>query len=310
VLLLPFSKACEIEDFADPELAATLREVNAHRLDGLPTEFPAGREDRRDWEVAMALRSLRHFGAVTPASTLLGVAAAGSALAFHLSRHVRQVFAVDRYADLGPTPGTAMRRMTRPEDFAPLLVDANRLVVQHMDPRRLRYPDATFDGVFCGRASGLRGLEEVAHACFEMGRVLKPGGVLSIALGLRLAGPSGATGVPGDLVLSEGHLDRFVVAASGLARVDEARLRPSRRTLETRRQLAFSTPGGPARTTTRRPAAGYPCLVAVQDGYVSTSAHLTLQKTERYPCVPNAWAEPPLTTGGITGPGGPAEVRR
>lgn len=305
--MLPFNKVCEIEDFADPALTAILRTAFAHRPHELPVGFPSGHEDRRDWEWAMVLRSLHHFGAVTSGATLLGVAAARSDLAFYLTQQVRQVFAVDRYVAMAETAlVAALRMMTRPEDFAPFPIDRTKLVVQDMDPWSLRYPDATFDGVFVGRHSGLRQLEDAAHASFEVGRVLKPGGVASVILDLRLAGPPGATGSPGGLVLSSDHIERFVVAASGLEPVDEVRLVPSTTTLETRREVAFASQHRSGGASVAVPP-GYPRLVVVRDGYVSTSAHVCLRKTERYPCVPNRWAAPPMsTTYGISGPDGAA----
>ncbi len=293
--LLAFNKACEVEDFAHPDLVATIDELHAHRRQELPQGFPSGHEDRRDWEAAMSLRSLRAFGAVTAGATLLGVAAGHSDLPFHLARQVRQVFAVDRYLDMaGTRPESALWRVIHPEDFSPFPVDRTRLVIQHMDPRWLCFPDDTFDGVFCGRTTGLRGLQDAGHAAFEMGRVLKLGGVLSMAVELRLAGPPGATGFPADLVLSPDHVERFVVAASGLQPVDEVRLLPSPQTLEMKRDLAFSTLHRPADASAVR--RDYPGLVVLRDGYVSTSAHLTLAKTAGYPCVANGWAEPPIGT--------------
>ena len=44
---------------------------------------------------------------------------------------------------------------------------------------RLRYPDDTFDGIFSsGSIEHFGDLQDVANAAYEMGRVLKPGGVL------------------------------------------------------------------------------------------------------------------------------------
>ena len=63
---LPYVKACEIEDFAHPDLRDTVREVFHHELARLGPEFPSGREYRKHWEVAMAVRTLRDGGASPP----------------------------------------------------------------------------------------------------------------------------------------------------------------------------------------------------------------------------------------------------
>src|SRR3989441_920471 len=105
-----------------------MREVCAHKVPHLPAGYPKGAEHRKDWEVAMAVRALDHFGE----------------------------------------------------------------------------------------------LQDAAYAAFEMGRVLKPGGVLSLSTEFRLTGPPGGIGWPGmTLLFSKEHLLRYIVEASGLEPVDE-----------------------------------------------------------------------------------------
>jgi len=63
-MTVPFNKVVEIEDFDDPGLASVMREVCAHKVPHLPAGYPKGAEHRKDWEVAMAVRALDHFGAL------------------------------------------------------------------------------------------------------------------------------------------------------------------------------------------------------------------------------------------------------
>lgn len=71
---LPHNKPCEVEDFADEELAGIIREVFDPDGQRVP-DYPRGREYRKEWEIAMALRALGRFGALHRDSTILGVGA-------------------------------------------------------------------------------------------------------------------------------------------------------------------------------------------------------------------------------------------
>jgi len=95
---MKLNKVCELEDFADPDLADAIRDVGEHKRARLPG-FPKGAEHRKDWEIAMAVLALRQFGALERRSLVLGVAAGAEDTLFYLTRHVGQVFATDRYLD-------------------------------------------------------------------------------------------------------------------------------------------------------------------------------------------------------------------
>ena len=297
-----FNKVCELEDFSDPELVAVIRDLFGHKATHLTPEFPAGAEARKDWEVAMTVRALRHFGAIRPDARILGVGAGTEDTIFYLSRHVGQVFVTDRYLDAGSwSPLAPVAMLVEPGFLAPFEFDPQRLVVQHMDGRALRYPDESFDGIFSsGSIEHFGDLEDVANAAYEMGRVLKPGGVLALSTELRFSGPPGGVGWPGrTLLLSPTELERHIVEASGLELVDELRAEASERTMATRRDLTRAMADHDARLagadgahTPEYACWDFPHIVLVHDGYVFGSVHLTLRKSDGYPCVPNAWARP------------------
>ncbi|MDQ4149972.1 MAG: FkbM family methyltransferase [Actinomycetota bacterium] len=301
-----FNKACEIEDFSDPELAATIREICDYKLGFFPPEFPLGAEYNKDWEVAMAVRALRKFGALTPDSMVLGVAAGQEDTLFFLTRHCRMVFATDRYLDASEwSPVAPVTMLVEPAPTAPVAFDPHRLVVQHMDGRSLRFPDGFFDGIFSsGSIEHFGGLEDVAAAAYEMGRVLKRGGLLSISTVFRCGGTAEGPGFPGTLVMSPEELRRYILAASGLELVDDLQLEVSEATLATERRLAEVL----AEKDERRVAGGrwaevpdyalwdFPHLILEHDGYVFDSVHLALRKTDAYPVVENEWAKPGART--------------
>ena len=299
------NKICGVEDFADPELAATIRDVSAYKLACLP-DLPRDAEHRKDWEVAMAVLALRRCGALRPDATILGVAAGTEDTVFYLTNHVGQVFATDRYVgpgDWGPVAPASM--IVEPSAAAPCAFDVNRLVVQHMDARSLRYADDTFDGVFSsGSIEHVGELIDVANAAFEMGRVLKPGGVLTLATELQITGPPGGIGWPfATLIFSPADLQRYIVEATGLEPVDDLVLDVSPATLATRQSLSGAIVDHQARIARlgRPGQVDYTCwqfphVVLEHEGYVFASVHLALRKTDRYPAVPNEWARPPAAT--------------
>jgi len=301
-----FNKVCQLEDFADPELVAVIRDVCAHKAAHFPAGFPAGYEARKDWEVAMSVRALRHFGALRPDAVILGVAAGTEDTIFYLTRHARQVFVTDRYLGAGAWSRLApMAMLVEPGFLAPFDFDPNRLVVQHMDGRALRYPDETFDAVFSsGSIEHFGELLDVAHAAYEMGRVLKPGGILALSTEFRISGPPGGIGWPGDaLLLSAENLQRYVVDASGLEAVDDLDTMLSEVTLGTVRDIQTAVQdhdrrlaGVAGRGVPEYAHWDFPHIVMSHGGYEFGSVHLTLRRPAVWPSTANEWARPPQKT--------------
>ena len=301
-----FNKVCEIEDFADPELAGSIREVCGQKTVFFPPGYPDGYEARKDWEVAMSVRALRHFGALHADAVVLGVAAGTEDTIFYLTRHARQVFVTDRYLGAGAWGQVApVAMLVDPAFLAPFDFDPNRLVVQHMDGRSLRYPDETFDAVFSsGSIEHFGELLDVAYAAYEMGRVLKPGGVLVLSTEFKIDGPPEGIGWPGDaLMLSAENLRRYVVEASGLEPVDDLATDLSEATMATARDISQAVldhdrrlNGVGARGVPEYALWDFPHLVISHGGYEFTSVHLTLRRPAEWPAVDNAWARPPRET--------------
>lgn len=284
-----YSKACNLEDFADPELAALLREIYPDEVARSPG-FPAGSELRKHWEVAMSVRALRDLGALRPDAEILGVGAGTERTVFHLTRHAGRVVATDLYLAPGDWEREAHPLMlVAPEQVTPVPFERERLVVQHMDGRWLRFPDDSFDGIFSsGSIEHFGGLDEIAAAAYEMGRVLKPGGVLTLSTELLLDGPPGSSGWPGVVLFSPDSLRRHLIEASGLEPVDGDRpdLAVSERTLATCKPLSEML------REIENGRETYPHVVLAHDGQVFGSVHLALRKTDRYPYPDNAWARP------------------
>jgi SAM-dependent methyltransferase len=301
---LSFNKVCELEDFADPGLVEIMRDVFRHEIEHFTPDFPKGAEYRKYWEIAMSVRAMRHFGALRPDAVVLGVGAGTEATLFYLTNHVRQVFATDLYLNHGIWGAYAPRFMLiDPWRFAPYEFDEKRLVVQHMDGRYLKYPDNTFDGIFSSSSVEHFGeFDDIANSAYEMGRVLKIGGVLTLSTEYCIAEPSSGTVWDLDHVrlFSLAELKKHIVDASGLEMVDEIDTSISPQTMASKHELRLF--GKDLYEQTKKqglcPRAGeviwskYPHLVLTHHGYVFGSVHLTLRKTENYPNVVNDWATP------------------
>ena len=172
-------RVCTLEHWREPRMQSVLREFAS-------TE--PGREHRKDWEIAHALLALADL---PDGARVLGVGAGNEATMFVLTR-AAEVHATDLYADAGAWGNFAPPGMlVNPGHYAPpgLRWEPRRLIVQHMDMRDLRYPDNTFDGVFSsGSIEHVGGEANIQRAAAEMGRVLRPGGVLSLSTEYKLSG--------------------------------------------------------------------------------------------------------------------------
>lgn len=296
------NKVCEFEDFADPELASIIRDVFPHEIRHFTPEFPKGAEYRKYWEVALSVRALRAFGALREDAELLGVGAGTETTIFYLTNNVRRVFATDLYVGAGSWDQSAPWRMlVSPDGFAPYPYRRDHLLVQHMDGRLLHHPDNTFDGIFSsGSIEHFGSMQSIGNSAYEMGRVLKPGGVLTLSTEYLISGPPGGDGWNGLRFFSQETLQRYIVDASGLEAVDDFDASVSPATLASERPWSFY--GRDTRRALRAQGkfqriaevvwSHYPHLVIEDSGYVWDSVHITLRKPQHYPRVDNAWARP------------------
>jgi SAM-dependent methyltransferase len=282
---LPYAKACEIEDFAHPELRETLREVFDHEVARLSPDFPAGYEYRKHWEVAMAVRTLRESGCLIPGAEVLGVGAGNEPTIFWLTNHVRRVFATDLYLGGEGWDESANRSMlVDPGRHWPGPWKRRRLVALHMDARTLEFEDDCVDAVFSSSSlEHFGGEDDVAQAMDEMFRVLKPGGVLTLSTELRLAGPP--PGLPGILLFDEAQIRELVVGARDWDLLSPLRLDVSAATMATEQSFAEA-----AADVERHVAqhgelifhqldwSGYPHIVLRDGERAWTSVHLGLRK--------------------------------
>jgi SAM-dependent methyltransferase len=196
---LSLSKICELEDFCDPRLQRSMRDVFAHEVARFGEEFPRGREYRKYWEVAMAVMAFEAGGLLDGTRHFLGVGAGNEPTIFHLTRHAASVLATDLYLNEGWEESANASMLTDPSHHWPMPWAPERLQVRHMNALSLDLEDESFAGVFSSSSIehfGDRG--DVQRAMDEAFRVLEPGGILSVSSEFRLKGDR--PGLPGTLL--------------------------------------------------------------------------------------------------------------
>lgn len=214
---MQYNKALGFSDFSNPALTHYI--VAALNAPGNPFIHHAAKA----WEIGMTVRALHELGALRPDSEILGVGAGSEATTFYLTNHCKRVFATDLYAAGDVWSADAPTRMlVRPEEIPPHWIKFNlrRLVVQHMNALDLRYEDNSFDGIYsCGSIEHFGTEENIKTAAREMGRVTKPGGIVTLATEYRIDGPDGV-GIPGCVLFTPQMIIDWIVRPSGLEPVD------------------------------------------------------------------------------------------
>ncbi|HWD72207.1 MAG TPA: class I SAM-dependent methyltransferase [Actinomycetota bacterium] len=166
-----YVKLCDVADFGDRQLCDAVGEI-----EGRPA--PSVLAERKQWERGMLALALAGRGCLHEEATILAIGAGTEPVLFWLANRVGLVTATDIYGE-GKFAGVeASESMLRnPGAFSPVDYRNDRLVVRHMDARRLEFPPESFDAAY-----SLSSIEhfgspgDIAGSAAEMARVLKPGG--------------------------------------------------------------------------------------------------------------------------------------
>jgi SAM-dependent methyltransferase len=217
----------------------------------------------------MTVRAIHKFAEM---EEILGIGAGNEPTSFYLTNYARRVFATDLYANPGVWTDLSKNNMLISPGanvVPPLQWNPQRLIVQHMNALELRYPDESFDAIFsCGSIEHFGELEDITCAAREMGRVLKVGGLLTLATEFRISGPKDKHGIPGALIFSPEMLCEHIIRPSGLIPVDSIDFHVSRETAELAYPLEEAVLSG-----IRNPS-----VALAQDGLTWTSIFLALRK--------------------------------
>jgi len=172
--------------------------------------------------------------------------------------------------------------MVDPGRFSQLPYPRGHVIPVHSNAMQLNLPDCRFDGVFSsGSIEHFGSLDNVAEAAREIGRILKPGGVASIATEFRLEGPADRPWFDDNVILFTPELlEQYIVRPSGLRLRAPIRFEQSERTFESRQNLVDFLQRAQNIHTLEEKRAAYPNLVLYHDGFLFCSIALTLYKEE------------------------------
>jgi SAM-dependent methyltransferase len=150
---------------------------------------------RKPYELTQFLYGCSRLGALTPDAEVVSIGAGHEIVLYWLANRVKRVVATDLYEGYwterrGREGDPSV--LDRPDEFAPFPYRQDRLSFLKMDGRSLDLPDHSFDIAYSlSSIEHFGGMEGAAQTIREMGRVLKPGGILGLATEYALAGPRG-----------------------------------------------------------------------------------------------------------------------
>jgi Methyltransferase domain len=288
---LSYNKLCSLEDFSDPELRRVMRRELPHEVARFGDGYPTGREDRKDWETAMAdanLRAPRAPRRQTRFSRCRG-----------RDRAPRVLLDAVRPSSLchRPLPGARgvfdhRSCVHAPRSGQPLAVGLESPTSRdpHMNALNLLYEDDSFDGVFSiSSVEHFGDYESVRRAMDEIFRVLWPGASLRSLPSTDCAAPHRVSQerVMFDGAEVEEHLigDRAWKLLSPLdVTVSDETLRAVQdvKQFVDWQNATVEEQGGLLPLRPEYPQ--YPVIALKSvDGHVSTTVHLALRKKRRNP---------------------------
>jgi SAM-dependent methyltransferase len=275
--LLSHCKICELEDFSDPGLRKLIREIFEPDRRHFGRAFPEGREWRKYWEVAMTARAMRDLGALRDDAQVLGVGAGYEATIYWLTRQVGRVVATDLYEadDAWSETDSAAAMLTDPGRFWDGPWNPDRLEVRNLDALLLDFPDDSFDAVFSSSSiEHFGGFAEIRRSIEEIYRVLKPGGVATLATEFRIEGPD--DGWPGLFMFDEGALRAAIFDGLWWDPASPLDTRVSRATLDAPTELQDALAQDRSGI---QEWSSYPHIVLRDGAYLFTSVHVAMVKS-------------------------------
>jgi SAM-dependent methyltransferase len=149
---------------------------------------------RKPYEFTQLLFGCQRLGALREDSRVISIGAGHELVLYWLANHVRQMIATDMYEgvwqDVQGREGDP-DVINRPDDYAPFPYRRDHLTFLKMDGRQLAFQDDSFDIAYSlSSIEHFGGMSGAAATIREMGRVLRPGGILALATEYVLGGPA------------------------------------------------------------------------------------------------------------------------
>jgi SAM-dependent methyltransferase len=234
-------------------------------LDDLGESHCRTRKHRKAWEWAQGVYALQHLNLLRQDATGIGVGAGVESVLFYMANQIKMVYATDIYGEGTFAEVTAHAdMMTDPARYAWIPFRQDHLTVLHMDGLNLEFPDNHFDFAFSfSSIEHFGGHAAAARSVREMGRVIKPGGVVVLTTEVTLNGQTH------EEFFLPAEIQQFLIDATGLLPIEDIDYTISAQTLAN--VVDFDAPD----LTTR-----VPHIVLKKDNVCWTSICLVLQKPE------------------------------
>lgn len=180
---------CELANPAkwdNPDWLKVLKELK------LPAEHKLAMH-RKAYEFTQTVWGLRRLGALDDSTRIVSVGAGHEALLYWLANAAGYVLATDLYQGAWQSEGALegdIRVLAHPEEFAPFEYRRDRLRFLQMNGTALGLCDGSFDVAYSLSSIEHFGGVDGAHAAVvEMGRVVRPGGLVVVATEFLVRGP-------------------------------------------------------------------------------------------------------------------------
>jgi SAM-dependent methyltransferase len=170
------NQLCDISDWRDGPLTDLMAEFGGPPL-----------VHRKAWEEAKCLLGLRDLGALTAQARGLSVGAGVERAMFWLSNHIGEIVATDLYDDTTGYGKWGRDVLAQLERYAPFPYLDDHLVAMCSSGTQLAFRDDSFDFAYSlSSIEHFGGHAAAADAVREMGRVVKPGGIVCVVTELVL----------------------------------------------------------------------------------------------------------------------------
>lgn len=185
---------CELANparYLSPDWFELHKDLERYAMDKHCFQTFNGAVYRKGWEWTHCLFGLRELGMLKPEHRAVGVGAGRECVIYYLADHIAHVTATDLYdqADWVDDGGkeASLSLVERSKRHTPATVDFSKITFETCDGTNLGYSDDTFD--FAWSLSSIEhfgGHEAASRALLEMGRIVKPGGIVAVATELLL----------------------------------------------------------------------------------------------------------------------------
>ncbi len=211
---MQFNKVCDEQDWDNEEVRNMMRDHLYLRED-----FNELRE-RKHWEWAMGLRTLKEYGYLNKNKIALGIGCGHEAFMYALTNHVKLVIGTDIYGSSAFNDDEADDSILRePSRFCDFPYTRENLLIRTMDSTNMDFADNSFDILFSFSSLEHFGKNEtIIKSVRDSYRVLKKGGIYVLSVDYLLDPPKEKNrdkrkGLAGELFAKEDILNLIIDSA-------------------------------------------------------------------------------------------------